>query len=81
MAYEQKPGSGSLFRNKRKEEGDKRPNLTGKALLQVGDQLVEVELSGWTRESERAGKWISLSVRAKHVRPLDDVDLLDDERY
>lgn len=74
MPFEQRPGQGNLFKNKHHTEGSKQPNLKGTALVQVGNQLVEVELAGWTRESEKAGKWISLSVKCKSVRPQDDMD-------
>jgi hypothetical protein len=35
----------------------------------MGDQLVELELGGWTRESDKAGTWISLNVKLTSVRP------------
>lgn len=73
MPYEQKPGQGSLFRNKKHVEGDKLPSMKGTALVQVGTLLAEIEIAGWKRESEKAGKWLSLSVKCKSVRPQDDM--------
>lgn len=70
MPFEQRPGSGSLFKNRDHEKNPKAPNLKGTALLQLTDgSLVEIEISAWTKESERAGKWLSLSVKPKDARP------------
>jgi hypothetical protein len=68
MGYEAKPGSGTLFRNKDRKAAN-HPNLKGSALLQLEDgRLVELELAAWTKESERAGKFLSLSVKLKGAR-------------
>lgn len=74
MPYQQKPGQGSLFQNK-KRSSDKAPNLKGTALVQVGNNIVELDLAAWDRESERAGKWLSLTVKAKSVRPNRDMEM------
>jgi hypothetical protein len=76
MAYEQRVNSGSLFKNK-DPRTDKSPNVTGNALLRVGDQLVEIGLSGWTKENEKIGKWLSLSLKIKGTRPAEPVDNSD----
>jgi hypothetical protein len=69
MGFENRPGQGALFRNRHKGENDNAPNLKGTALLQLNDgQLVEIEISAWTKESEKAGKWLSLNVKPKVVR-------------
>jgi hypothetical protein len=54
MAYEQRPGSGSLFKNRNRDK-DTSPNLVGAALLELEGKLVEVGLSAWTKESPKAG--------------------------
>lgn len=59
MAYEQKPNSGSLFRNKKKEK-DSHPDRTGSALIGGVDYWV----SGWIKESEK-GQWLSLAFKEK----------------
>ena len=65
MPYEQRPNSGQLFKN-RDRKNDKAPNLKGAGLLELEDgSLVELDIGGWTRESEKAGKWISLSIKLK----------------
>ena len=68
MAYEHKEGSGTLFRNKHHEEGDRKPNATGEAL--IGGVLYEV--AAWTKEGAK-GKWQSLSFKPK-PRPQSDRD-------
>ena len=60
MSYEPKDMSGSLFKNQKREK-DTHPNMTGSALIDG----VEYWVSGWTKESEKAGKWISLSFKPK----------------
>lgn len=74
MAYQQRVGTGSLFTNK-KRSSDKAPNLKGTALVQIGNQVVQLELAGWSRESEKAGRWIALSVKATSARPSEDGDI------
>ena len=77
MAYVQKLGSGSLFSN-RDKKNDKAPNVKGTALVKVGNQIVELDIGGWTREGTKAGKWLSLSVKVKSMRQLgrpDDSDM------
>jgi hypothetical protein len=70
MPYEQRPSTGSLFSNRGRKNG-KAPNFKGSGLLELdGGRLVELDLAGWTRESERAGKWLSLSIKLKADRPI-----------
>jgi hypothetical protein len=69
MAYEQKPNSGSLFKNDRKEK-DTHPDLTGSLQVQyacakckhVG--LLDFWLSAWKKTSAK-GNFFSLSLKAK----------------
>jgi len=67
MAYEAKPGTGTLFRN-REKKSDRHPNLKGDALVEIDGQLYQLELAAWTKQSERAGKFLSLSVKLKGAR-------------
>jgi len=69
LSYEQKLNTGSLFANRDHAKNPKAPNAKGTALVQVGNQFVELELAAWTRESDKAGKWQSLSLKVKSVRP------------
>jgi hypothetical protein len=70
MPYEHKPGSGSLFRNRDALGNPKAPSMTGTALLEIGDDLYDIEIAGWSKESPKAGKWLSLTVKLKTVRPV-----------
>ncbi len=60
MAYEQKEGGGSLFKNDRKEK-ETHPNLQGSAL--IGG--VHYWVSGWTKTTGEGDKWISLAFKRK----------------
>jgi hypothetical protein len=58
MAYEMRPGSGSLFKNDQKTT-DKHPNLKGKIMLPNGEVRW---VSAWTKATSAGDKWISLAV-------------------
>jgi hypothetical protein len=68
MSYEQKPNTGSVFPNERKEkEGD--PNVKGSALIDG----VEYWVSGWTNTTKDGGKkYLKLSFTAKNPKPVED---------
>lgn len=54
--YEQKDMTGGLWRNPKKEEGDKRPNMTG--YIKIGDR--NLRISAWTRDGKN-GRFQSLA--------------------
>ena len=56
MAYEQKPNSGSLFKNDKKET-DKHPEYTGTWVDASGKKY---RLAAWVKEG-KSGKFFSLS--------------------
>ncbi|WP_426110984.1 hypothetical protein [Massilia sp. PWRC2] len=58
MAYEQKDNSGSLFKNERKTEGDNKPNMTGKAMIDG----VMYFFDAWTKDGQK-GRWQSVSFK------------------
>ena len=60
MAYEQKDGSGILFRNNKKAEGDRQPDYRGDA--NVNGELLEI--AAWIKEGN-GGKFMSLSFKPK----------------
>jgi len=63
MPYEQKPNSGSLFHNDRKEKPT-HPDLTG--TIEVDGKLYWI--SAWEKSSN--GKpWLSISLKPKEARP------------
>ena len=61
MAFEQKPGSGALFKN---DKGDNRPDYRGDATLQDGSK---VRISGWLKDGQK-GKFLSLKIEAEDDR-------------
>jgi len=65
MAFELKDGAGSLFRNNKKEKPT-HPDMTGE--IKIDGKVYRV--SGWTKESPKAGKWLSLSVQPKDQQAL-----------
>ncbi len=61
MAYEQRPNSGTLGKNKRKTE-DKHPDYAGDIDIDGKGYF----LNGWLKENKATGeKFFSLSVKAK----------------
>ena len=58
MAYEQRDNSGSLFRNEKKEDGDNKPNMTGKAMIDG----VMYFFDAWTKEGAK-GRFQSVSFK------------------
>jgi hypothetical protein len=58
MAYEMRPGQGSLFRNEKKTT-DKHPSLKGKVMLPNGEVRW---LSAWSKKTASGDTWLSLSV-------------------
>ena len=64
MAYEQKEGQGSLFKND-KRESDRHPNLTGSITI-AGAKFW---LSAWTKQRENGDKWISLAAKPADASP------------
>lgn len=64
MAFEQKDGSGSLFRNDYKTPGGSRPDYRGSALING----VEVDIAGWIKTPEGKKSFLSLSIKPKAAR-------------
>ena len=58
MAYEMRPGSGSLFRNDKKTT-DKHPSLKGRVMLPNGE---ERWLSAWTKKTQAGDTWVSVKI-------------------
>lgn len=71
MTYEQKPDTGSLFKNDRREK-ETHPHATGSALIDG----VEYWVNAWTNEASDGRKYQSLKFKRKTPR---EVGLVDDE--
>ena len=65
MAYEHNNGSGTLFRNQKKET-EKHPDYKGEGKLPDG---TPVWISGWVKESSGGTKFLSLSIQEKEQKP------------
>jgi len=64
MAYEQKPGQGSMFRNEKKTT-DTHPDYKGSIMLPDG---TECWISGWIKRPEGKTPFMSLSVQVKETQ-------------
>ena len=62
MAYEQRPNTGSMFVNTKKET-ETHPDRTGTAL--IGG--VEYWVSGWIKTGSK-GQWLSLAFKPKEIQ-------------
>lgn len=65
MAYEQRPNSGSLFVNKRKEKPN-QPDYNGDVLIDVNALTVEngmakIRIAGWKKSTRDGGSFLSLA--------------------
>jgi single-stranded DNA-binding protein len=60
-----KTNRGALFKNNRKEQGDKKPEYTGS--LNVGG--VEYFLDAWLNKSKAGENYMSVSVKRKDMQP------------
>lgn len=76
MAFEQRPNSGALFRNKKKTPSTpKLPDYTGR--IDVGG--TEFRLSGWIRKPKNGGdSFLSLSISAQTERQSTPAEVDDD---
>lgn len=73
MAYEQRDGQGSLFKNRDKNT-DKHPNAKGTAL--IGGVLYEI--AAWTKQDKNGNPWQSLSFKPASERAPKNDELESD---
>ena len=64
MAYEQKDGQGSLFKNDKKDT-EQQPDYRGS--ITIGGR--EYWLSSWIKSSKAGQKYMSLSAQPKESKP------------
>lgn len=62
MAYEHKPGTGSIFKNTHKEIGDNKPDYKGEGMDTEGNP---VEFALWVKEGKDGKKFFSVSFGRK----------------
>jgi uncharacterized protein (DUF736 family) len=60
MAFEQRDGSGALFKNERKQS-DRHPDYTGSAMING----VDVGVSAWVKKSSSGKSFFSLAFNPK----------------
>jgi len=70
MAYEPKPGTGSLFKNKRKEK-DTHPDYRGDLVLPDGTKM---ELVAWLKATRAGDKFLSLKLSEPREKPKPEGD-------
>ena len=80
MAYEQKDGSGALFKNDRKEPGSNQPDYRGDA--NVNGEVVEI--AAWIKPKANGGNFMSLSFKPKsdykgESKKANPADMEDDD--
>jgi hypothetical protein len=67
MAYDNS-NSGVLFQNRDHAGNPKAPNLKGTGRITIDGREYELDLAAWSKQSERAGKFLSLSIKLKGDR-------------
>jgi hypothetical protein len=65
MASSEHRDAGVLFINRDHAKNPKSPNLKGTGRIAIDGKEYELDLAAWTRESERAGKFLSVSIKLK----------------
>lgn len=66
MSFQNKPGSGALFKNDRKTN-ERQPDWRGPFYEQIGDDIVEREIAAWERVSAKGVRFLSLNVSDRLV--------------
>lgn len=56
--YEQRPGQGGVFRNRKKTE-ERQPGYTGKVMLPNGEMRF---MSVWVKKTKAGEPWLSVSI-------------------
>ena len=64
MSYEQRENTGALFRNDKKQPGERTPDYRGDAMVNG----VKVEIAAWVKESASGKKFLSLKFQEPRER-------------
>jgi len=75
MAYEQKPGQGSIFKNDKKEQ-ENHPDYKGSITQLDGTQCW---VSMWVKRSDGKPTFFSVSLKAKEDRPAQSAPTVTEE--
>lgn len=75
MAYKHKDMTGTIFKNKRKQEGDRTPDYRGE--IMVSGDLFEIAL--WIKDGAK-GKFFSAKIQPSRNKP-NDGPRQEDPRY
>jgi hypothetical protein len=67
MAYDNS-NSGVLFINNKRNGNDRAPNLKGGGRITIDGREYELDLAAWTKRSERADKFLSLSINSRATK-------------
>lgn len=70
MPFEQKENSGALFKNERKQK-ETHPDFTGT----INVAGASFRLSGWSRQSKKGTKFISLAIKPDEREQGGDDDI------
>ena len=82
MAFEQRPNTGTLFRNGELASNPKAPNMWAMRYCSSPMAVsLSLDIAAWLKERPKAGKFYSLSARLKQSRdkigdqppPIDDL--------
>lgn len=73
MAFEERPGSGTLFRNEDAEANPKAPAYKGTLCLLTGEVI---RIAGWVKEGKK-GRFLSISID----KPRADFQEIPKTRY
>jgi hypothetical protein len=63
MAYELKPGQGTIFKNSKKEK-ENQPEYKGEIMTPSGEKL---EIALWVKEGQK-GKFFSAAIKPPYVK-------------
>lgn len=67
--FKNDPSFGQLFKNRYKEDGDKKPDYKGTMTDPNG---VEWQIAGWIKDGAN-GKFLSLKIQEPYVKPESNV--------
>ena len=80
--FTQRPNSAALFVNRNRGTNEKAPNLKGDGTVEIDGATYELDIAAWTKESPKAGKWLSLSIKVKtSTAPFVTADRDEDGRF